>query len=92
MRLNVHRTGIEASEIGVRTLRADGTMTLLHGRIDMNNIRMMGCWNSDAMMRYLKVQAQPVMGDYAAHVYSQGTYIFLPDKTVPIIDIYCDDD
>jgi hypothetical protein len=58
----------------------------------MNNIRMMGRWNSDAMMRYLHVQAQPVMGDYSTHMFNQGTYIFLLDETVPIIDLYDDDD
>jgi hypothetical protein len=67
-------------------------MALLHGCIDMNNIRMMGRWNSDVMMRYLHVQAQPVMGDYAAHMFNQGTYSFLPDETVPIINVYDDDD
>jgi hypothetical protein len=58
----------------------------------MNNIRMMGRWNSDAMIKYLHVQAQPVMGDYAACAFNQGTYSFLPDETVLIVDVYGDDD
>jgi hypothetical protein len=88
MRLNVHRMGIEASEISDRSLRAGGTMVLLHGLIEMNNIRMMGRWNSDAMMQYMNVQVQSVMGDYAARMFNQGTYSFLTDETVPIIDDY----
>jgi hypothetical protein len=59
MRLNVHLTGIEASDVSVRSLRSGGAMALLHGRVDLSNIHMMGRWNSDAMMRYLHVQAQP---------------------------------
>jgi hypothetical protein len=92
MRLNVHRTGIEASEISAWSLWAGDAMALPHGRIDMSNIRMMGRWNSDAMMKYLHVQAQPVMGDYAAHMYNQGPYIFLPGENLLIIDVFDDDD
>jgi hypothetical protein len=88
MRLNA---GIEASEVSARSLRAGGDMALLHGRVDLNNIRMMGRWNSDAMMRYLHVQAQPILGNYANHMFNQGTYSFLPDETVPIIDVYDND-
>jgi hypothetical protein len=91
MRLNVHCTGIEASEVSARSLRAGGAMALLRGRVDLNNIRMMGRWNSDAMMRYLHVQAQPILGNYANCMFNQGTYSFLPDETVPIIDVYDDD-
>jgi predicted ATP-binding protein involved in virulence len=53
MRLNFHRTGINASDISARSLRASGVMAMFHGDIDMNSIRLMGRWNSDAMMRYL---------------------------------------
>jgi hypothetical protein len=92
MQLNVHCTGIEASEISERSLRAGGAMVLLYCGIDMNNIRMIGRWNSDAMKRYLHVQVQPVMGDYVTHMYNQGTYSFLPDETDLIIGVYDDDD
>jgi hypothetical protein len=66
-------------------------MALLHGKVDLSNIRMMGRWHSDAMMRYLHVQAQPILGKYAARMFNKGTYSFLPDETVPIIDVYDDD-
>jgi hypothetical protein len=91
MRLNVHRTGIEASEVSARSLRAGGAMALLHGRVDLSNIRMMGRWNSDAMMRYLHVQAQPILGNYAKRMFNKGTNSFLPDETVSIINVYDDD-
>jgi hypothetical protein len=66
MQLNFHRMGIEASEISARSLGVGGAMALLHGKINMKNIRTMSLWNSDAMMQYLHMQAQPVMGKYAA--------------------------
>jgi hypothetical protein len=91
MRLNVHRTGIEPSEISARSLRAGWDMSLLHGKVDLSNIRMMGWWHRDAIMRYLHVQAQPILCKYAARMFNEGIYSFLPDETVPIIDVYDDD-
>jgi hypothetical protein len=91
MRLNIHRTGIKPLEISARSLRAGGAVALLHGKVDLSNIRMMGRWHSDAMMCYLHVQAQPIIGKYAARMFNEGTYSFLPDKTVPIVDVYDDD-
>jgi hypothetical protein len=66
-------------------------MALLHSKVDLSNIRMMGRWHSDAMMRYLHIHAQPILGNYAARMFHEGTYSFLPDETVPIIDVYDDD-
>jgi hypothetical protein len=63
-------------------------MALLHGRVDLSNIQMMGWWNSDTMMRYLHVQAQPILGNYAAHMFNEGNYSFLLDETIPIINVY----
>jgi hypothetical protein len=91
MRLNIHHTGIEPLEISARFLRAGGAIALLHGNVDLSNIRMMGRWHSDAMMRYLHVQVHPILGKYAARMFNEGTYSFFPDETVPIIDVYDDD-
>jgi hypothetical protein len=90
MRINIHRTGIEPLEISARSLRAGGAMALLHGKVDLSNIWMMGRWHCDAMMRYLDVQAQPILGNYAARMFNEGTYSFFPDETVPITNIYDD--
>jgi hypothetical protein len=43
------------------------------------------------MMRYLHVQAHPILGKYAARMFNEGTYSFLLDESVPIIDVYNDD-
>jgi hypothetical protein len=91
MTMNYHRTGIHASEISARSLRAGGAMAMMCSKIDLNNIRMMGRWHSDAMMRYLHVQAQPIIERYAAKMFNNGTYTFQPDETVPIIDNYADE-
>jgi hypothetical protein len=89
MPINFHRTGIPTSDISARSLRAGGAMAMLVGSIDLNNIRRMGRWHSDAMMRYLHIQAQPIIGNYASLMFNNGAYTFQPDETVPIIDA-CD--
>jgi hypothetical protein len=90
MRLNFHRTGIKAADISARSLRAGGAMAMFFGKIDINNIRFMGRWHSDAVMRYLHVQAQPIVGRFAEVMYNNGAYTFQTDETVPIINIYND--
>jgi hypothetical protein len=50
MRVNFHRTGIKAMDISARPLRAVGAMSVFFANINMNNIRLMGWWHSDAMM------------------------------------------
>jgi hypothetical protein len=89
--MNLHHTGIHANEISARSLRAGGAMAMICSKIDLNNIRMMGRWHSDAMMRYLHVQAQPIIERYAAKMFNNGTYTFQPYKTVPIIDNYAEE-
>jgi hypothetical protein len=50
MRINGHRTGIEALEVSARSLRAGGAMALLHPCVSLSNIQMMGRWHSHAVM------------------------------------------
>jgi hypothetical protein len=79
---------VHASEISVRSLRAGGAMAMLFGKININSIPMMGQWHNDTMVRYLHVQAQPIIGNYVANMFNEGTYTFQPDETFPIIDVY----
>jgi hypothetical protein len=91
MTVNVHRTGVQAHEISARSLRAGGAMALLCGKVDFDLFRILGRWHSDAMTRYLHMQAQPVTQNFAATMYNHGTYEFLPDEMVPINDVDHDD-
>jgi hypothetical protein len=86
MTVNFHRTGITANDVSARSLRAGGAMALLCGKVDMNLIQMLGRWHSDAMIRYLHMQAQPIVQHFAAKMYNNGNYSFLPDETVPLLD------
>jgi len=77
-------TGINPKDISARSLRAGGAMALLCGDVDHNLIQMLGCWHSDAMMRCLHLEAQPIMSKFAAKMFNHGKYSFNPDKLVPV--------
>lgn len=77
-------TGLMPKDISARSLRAGGAMALLCGNVDHNLIQMLGRWHSDSMMRYLHLQAQPVMKKFATAMFNDGNYTFLPDETVPV--------
>ena len=59
-------------------------MALLCGKVDQDLIKMLGRWHSDAMMRYLHLQAFPIMRQFAPAMFNNGTFTFLPNETVPI--------
>ena len=59
-------------------------MALLCGRCDRDIIMLVGRWHSDAMMRYLHQDAQPIMQKLAVKMFNNGTYSFHPSETVPI--------
>jgi hypothetical protein len=48
-------------------------MALLCGKIDHDTIRMLGRWHSDAMMRYLHLQAKSLMREFAPTMSNHGS-------------------
>lgn len=70
-----------------RSVRAVGVMALLCAPVDFRYIRLLGCWRSDEMLRYLKVQAQPIVRVFAFSMLSGGQYTLLPSASVP--DVNC---
>ena len=69
--------GISPSDISARSLRASGAMALLCAQVDSDTIRLLGRWRSDEMLRYLHVQAQPVMKNFARRMLEGGHYTML---------------
>jgi hypothetical protein len=59
-------------------------MALLCAHIDSDIIRLLGRWRSDEMLRYLHVQAEPIMRDFACRMLSGGTFTLLPNQDVPL--------
>jgi hypothetical protein len=76
--------GFLPSYISARSLRAAGAMALLCAHVDTDVIRLLGRWRSDEMLRYLHVQAEPIMRDFSRRMLSGGTFTLLPNQDVPL--------
>jgi hypothetical protein len=78
--------GFLHSDVSARSLRAAGAMALLCAKVDTDIIRLMGRWRSDEMLRYLHVQAEPVMRGFAP-LMLQAEFTLLPNHNVSITHV-----
>jgi hypothetical protein len=76
--------GFTSKEVSARSLRGAGAMALLCTHVDSDTIRLLGRWRSNAMLRYLTVQAQLIMRDFASRMLAGGQYTLLPNADVPL--------
>jgi hypothetical protein len=75
--------GFDQTEVSARSLQAGGAMALLCAQVDSNTIKLLGRWRSHEMLRYLTVQAAPVMRDFAKRMLQGGQYTLLhPGPTI----------
>jgi len=70
--------GIAPEDISARSLRSSGAMSLLCAAVDTDVIRLLGRWRSDEMMRYLHVQALPILAPLATQMVTHGAFTLLP--------------
>jgi len=70
--------GISPQDISARSLRSSGAMALLCAAVDTDVIRLLGRWRSDEMMRYLHVQALPILAPLATQMVTHGAFALLP--------------
>ncbi len=59
-----------------RSLRPGSATALLCAGIDSDHIQLLGRWQSDAMFRYLRIQA--ATGDLSQKMLDHGGYSFAP--------------
>jgi hypothetical protein len=71
--------GLLQQYISARSLRSSGAMALLCANVDSDKIRLLGRWKSDEMLRYLHVQAFPVVAPLAAAMLRHGHYTIIPN-------------
>jgi len=78
--------GFLSHEVSARCLhlQAAGATSLLLAQVDTDIIRLIGRWKSDEMLRYLHVQAYPLMRNYSQQMLSAGTYTLIPNHLVPM--------
>jgi hypothetical protein len=75
--------GLDPADITIKALRASGAMALITARIDSDLIRLLGRWQSDAMLRYLHVQAVPVIQNFARAMNLHGNLLLAFRFTSP---------
>eukprot|EP00956_Cyclotella_meneghiniana_P042515 scaffold248519_cov58-Cyclotella_meneghiniana.AAC.1 len=74
--------------LSARSLRASGATALLLGQVDSDVIPLIGRWHSDEMLRYLHVQAAPLMHDYSRRMLRSSDYSSIPNQTVPMLYLH----
>jgi hypothetical protein len=74
-----HTTGIAPEKLTACSLRPGGATALLCGKIDNDTIKLVGRWQSDAMLQYLHTQAVPAMGNLARAMFQYGNFTFQLD-------------
>ena len=77
--------GFNPADISTRSLRASGAMAMMCGGIDTTITRLRGRWHSDAMLRYLTVQAAPLVADAASRMLRGGNYRLVPGQDVQAV-------
>jgi hypothetical protein len=76
-------TGIDPAKLTARSLRPGSATALLCAKVDNDTIKLVGRWQSDAMLRYLHTQAVPAMGNLAHSMFQHGNFTFQPQQLVP---------
>jgi hypothetical protein len=75
--------GFLPSKVLACCLHAAGATAFLLAQVDPDIIRFIGRWRSDELLRYLHVQANPLMRDYSHRMLSTGTYTLIPNQLIP---------
>ena len=69
-------TGIDPNLLSTRSLRPGGATALLCAGVDKDHIQLLGRWQSDAMLRYLRIQA--ATSRLSQRMLAHGRYSFAP--------------
>jgi hypothetical protein len=77
--------GFLPKDISARSLRAAGATALLCANVDSDRIRLLGRWRSDEMLRYLHVQAEPIMRHFSSQMLAGGNFTLLPNQEVLLL-------
>jgi len=70
--------GFLPSDVSERSLQA-----LLFAHVDMDCILLVGRSRSDEMLRFLHLQAQPIMHDLSCQMLAGGNYSLIPGQDIP---------
>ena len=71
-------TGIDPHRVSARSLRPGGATALLCADVDQLTIQLLGRWQSDAMLTYLRVQAAARRHNCSQHMLENGRFTCKP--------------
>ncbi len=83
-----HDTGITPAMISVQSLRSGGATALMCANIDTRVIQLLGRWQSDAMLTYLRSQAFNNHGNFSTKMLTGGTFGFSIGSTQEAQDAF----
>ena len=72
------QTGVDPSLLTIKGLRSGGATALLCAGVDSNATALLGRWRSDAMLRYLRIQAAVHTQHYSQAMLAAGFYTLTP--------------
>jgi hypothetical protein len=73
--------GIKPTDINEKSLCSTGAMSLLNQLVDSDRIRLLGRWQSDAMLSYLHVQAHNVKSGFSSIIMQGGDFTLIPSSS-----------
>ena len=71
-------TGISYKKLTARSLWPGGATALLCANVDRDAIMLLGRWKSDAMLRYLRIQAAVHAHEFSQRMLDSGSFPFVP--------------
>ena len=71
-------TGIDPKLVSCRSLHPGGATALMLAGADSDHIKLLGRWKSDAMLRYLRIQAATQTNNFSQRMLDHGRYTFAP--------------
>jgi hypothetical protein len=76
--------GFSPQDVSARSLRASGGMALLCAHVDTKIIKLLGWSRCDEMLRYLHVQAEPVMRNFASRILNHRSFVLTPGPGIDV--------
>ena len=77
--------GVNPDNIAARSLCSSGAMALLLGGVDLDKIRIVGHWKSNAMFCYLHAHALPLIQDNSSIMYTTSHYSLITRHLSPTL-------
>lgn len=80
-------SGIDWKLLSARSLRPGGATALMCANIDPTWIQLLGRWKSNAMLRYLRIQAHVNHAHFSQKMLDHGSFTFAPGSFTAAADM-----